>query len=433
MNRRALAWAVVPAIVACSSSYKVIESSARERPAWVESAPASRDQLYFVGTCTDSPSYQEALRCARSEALADVAAWVGARLSASAYSASSESTRSSGTMVYYDSEMFLADARRTDTYHEVRQEDWGRSYWVSFLLGYPRAEAEHERARIEETTDRSDRLVDAVPASVRGLAEQGRWGEAMKHILDVADDVALPRNLNRSRHIDRLAVLVEELVAPLRLSGSADDARVEARAIFGDTPAAGVPLECSYAGVRVGIATSADGRAACAVDEQALQQTARVMVRPDITGYIAALPAEAGALASALGALLDRSIVLEIGTAPGIRAALSADPGCEAALPELRRRLSTAGVRLVEGAEQRLHLTCDVMDGGQAGTLSTATARGAVSLAADGTSLRTEPSDAHGLGATPPAARDEALARLGGELANSVLELLRDRAAEGRS
>ncbi|MGD8867209.1 MAG: hypothetical protein PVI01_06255 [Gemmatimonadales bacterium] len=433
MNRWALACAVFPAIVACGSSSKVIESSAPERPTWVESAPASRDELYFVGTCTDLPSYQEALRCARSEALADVAAWVGARLSASAYSASSESMRSSGTMVYYDSEMFLADARRTATYHEVRQEGWGRSYRVSVLLTYPRAEAERERARIGKTTDRSDRLVLTAPATVRGLADEGRWGQAMQHILDVADDVALPRNLNRTRHIDRLAVLVGELVAPLRLSGSPHDARVEALAIFGDTPAAGVPLECSYAGITIGAVTSMDGRAACTADEWAAARMARVTLRPDIAAYIAALPAQAGALASALGALLDHSIVLEIGTAPDMTAALSADPGCEAALSELRRRLLIAGVRLVEDAEQRLHLTCEVRSGGQAGTLSTATARGAVFLTADGTSVPTGSSEARGLGATPSASRDEALLRLGGGLANSVLELLRRRAADRRS
>lgn len=432
MNRRALAWAVVPAIVACGSSSKVIESSGPERPTWVESIPASRDQLYFVGTCTDSPSYQEALLCARSQALADVAAWVGARLSASVYSASSESTRSSGTVVYYDSEMFLANARRTDTYHEVRQEDWGRSYRISVLLTYPRAEAERERTRIEETTDRADRLVATAPATVRGLAADGRWGDAMQHVLDIAEEVALPRNLNRSQHVERLARLAEELVAPLRLSGSADATRVSVEVMFRDTPAAGVPLECIYAGVRMSAVTSADGRASCANDGRAPEQTPRVTLRPDITAYLAALPAQAGALASALGALLDRSIVLEIGTAPDLTAALSADPGCQAALAELRGRLSAAGVRLVEDAERRLHLTCDVTDDGQAGTLHTATARGAVSMTGDSASLGTGPGDARGLGTTARSARDEALLRLGGELANSVLKLLRGLTADRR-
>ncbi len=432
MNRWALAWAVALAVGACSSSTKVIESSAHERPAWVESIPASRDQLYFVGTCTDLPSYQEALRCARSEALADVAAWVGARLSAYVYTASSEVTRSSGTAVYYDSDMFLANARRSDTYHEVRQENWGRSYRVSVLLTYPRREAEGERARIEEMTHSADRLVEGAPAAVHPLADQGRWGDAMRRILEIAADVARPHNLNRSRHTDRLAQLIEELVTPLRLSGNANGTLIEARATYRGAPAAGVPLECLCEGESVKAVTADDGRAECALDVRAREVKGRAALRPDIGEYLAAVPAQAAALSNALGALLDLSIEVETGAALDITVSLQSEPGCEPAVSELQNRLSAGGVRFAADAGFRLSLACAVAERERTGELHTAAASGVLVLDGLGTSVESSSSDVHGLGATRDAAREEALQRLGSALSDSALNLLSGPATEGR-
>jgi hypothetical protein len=432
VNRWALAWAVVPAVVACSSSSKVIERSARERPAWVESTPASRDQLYFVGTCTDLPSYQEALRCARAEALADVAAWVGARFSAHVYAASSEVARSSGSAVYYDSEMFLADARRSDTYHEVRQEDWGRSYRVSVLLAYPRREAEAERARSEEATRSAEQRVAAAPASVRAIAAEGRWGDAMARILEIAAEVTSPYNLNRARHADRLAQLAEELVTPLRLSGTLDGAIVEARATFREAPAAGVPLECLYAGASAKGLTGDDGRAECVFDEPSGESAGRARLRPYIRGYLAAVPAEAGALSAALGKLLDQSIDLETDSAIGVTAWLSGGSGCEVALSELQSRLTAVGVRFAADASRRLTLACDVTTGEKTGNLHTAAARGGLVIDGFGTSIEGSWLEVNGLGATAGAAREEALQRLGGGLTDSALTLLTRLTVEPR-
>lgn len=424
MNRWAFSWTVALAVSACSST-KIVERSAVPRPDWVEQTPESRDQLYFVGTCTDLPSYQEALRCARSEALAEVGAWVGARLSASAYSASSESARSSGALVYYDSEIFLADARRSDTYHEVRQADWGLSYRVSVLLTYPVSAAERERARMEATTDRADRLVEEAPAKVRGLADEGRWGDAMKRILDIAADVAVPHNLNRSRHIDRLAGLSEELSAPLRLSGTTSGTQVDIQAMFRERPAAGVPLECTNAGVSAGVVTSGDGRATCDIEQRAPEEVRRVMVRPDIKGYIAAVPQEAAALAAALVSLLDRSIVLEDEAPPvHIAVSLHGEPGCETAVSELRSRLSAAGVQFTADAGPRLSVACRVTARAMTGNLHSAAASGILTLDGVGSDVESSARQVHGLGPTPEAAEEEALRRLGGELSDSALQLL---------
>ncbi len=430
MNRRDLTWAVALAVVACGSSSKIVERSAPERPAWVESLPASRDQLYFVATCTDLPNYQEALRCARAEALTDVAAWVGARFTSYVYSASSEVTRSGGATVYYDSEVFLADARRSDTYHEVWEEDWGRSYRVSVLMSYPRSLAEAERARIEETTQRADRLVGAAPASVRALAADGRWGAAMGHVLDTATEVILPGNLNRSQHADRMASLAEELVASLRLSGRAEAGEIEVTALFEDRPAAGVPVECLIGSANQRAVTGADGRAVCGADTSLAVEPGTVRVRPDISSYLAVVPAQAGELAGVLGALLDRSIQVDLGPPLEVAVKLTGTPDCEPSLMELRTRLRAAGVRFDDGAEARLSLQCEVSGGADAGDLHTAWARGVLVLDGLGMEVESILTDVRGLGSTPAAAREEALRRLGLGLSDSALKLLRVLARE---
>ncbi|NIR60455.1 MAG: hypothetical protein GWO02_13535, partial [Gammaproteobacteria bacterium] len=187
-----------------------LERTAPERPAWVEVTPAARDSLYFVGICSDLPTYQDALRCARGEALTDVAAWVGARFSSYVYDRQTEESRSAGSATYLDADLFLADLfladlRRSGIYYEVRETGHGgRAYSISVLLAYPRGVAETEKARIEETTVRAERLVDQAVERVTSVAKEGRWGAAMEILLATVGEVASPRNLHRAGHTARL-------------------------------------------------------------------------------------------------------------------------------------------------------------------------------------------------------------------------------------
>lgn len=426
MNRSALAWAVALLVVACSSS-KVVERSAPERPAWVEQAPAARGELYFVGTCTDLPSYQEALACARVEAYVDVTAWVGGRFSSYVYSASTETARSGGTAAYFDSQLFLQDLRRSETYYEVRQEDWGRAYLVSVLISYPRHEGEAERARIERTTRRAEKLVDEAPGRIAPLAAAGRWGEAMDSLLGVAGQVAVPRNLQRERDSARLAALAEDLITPLRLSAERADSGIEVAATYRNAPAAGVPLECVVGRSRTTAVTGSDGRAVCSVGALPAGESGRVSVRPAVSGYLAAVPTLASGLAVALGGLLDEAVTVDVGAPLDIAVALAGGRGCEAAMEVLGRRLQAAGARVNVEAESlaRLEVSCEVEDPVAAGDLYRATVRGALMIEIAGGISSESRVTVRGVGARPGAARREALSRLGEELSAAALELLR--------
>ena len=433
MNHRALALAVSLTTFACGGS-AILERSAPERPVWVEVTPAARDSLYFVGVCSDLPSYQEAMRCARAEALTDVAAWVGGRFSAYVYSAQTEAARSGGAMSYFDSDLFLADVRRSDTYHEVRQEGWGRSYYVSVLIAYPRREAEAEKARIQATTARAERLVQNAPLMVSAPADEGRWGEAMRVLLVTLQEVAVPHNLQRSDHAARLAVLAEALVEPLRVSAGLEEIdpgtgmRVRADAIYRTLAAQDVPLQCIYGAEEVSVRTGSDGRALCELSPPPRGAAARVVVRPDVSGYLEMLPDEASGLAGIIGRLLDRSVSLEVGVPLDVEVSLSGGASCAPAVEILERAFSEAGVRVVEPGKgvAFMEVACSVQDVESAGELQVAAARGTLSLKIGVGRATQELGPLRGLGATRAAARDQALTRLGDELGAAALKLLRE-------
>ena len=440
MNRQALALAVLllPGLCACGGS-AIIERSAPERPAWVEETPGARDSLYFVGICSDLPSYQEALRCARAEAMTDVAAWVGARFSSYVYSAQSEANRSGSATAYFDSDFFLVDARRTDTYHEVSEVEWGRSYYVSALYAYPRRQAEAEKDRIEWTTTEAQKAVDGASLAVSLPLEQGQWGDAMSMYIDIVERVAVSRNLQRQEHVERLEGVAEELIEPLALSAWAvmidpeSGTLIESEATYKGAPVEAVPLQCIFDGQERTVKTENDGRALCEFGAPAPGERVRVTVRPDISGYLAALPDEASGLAAAIGRALDHAVMLEVGKPLALELSLEGvGSDCELAIETLERALEEAGVQVVEVGKgvASMEIGCEVAVGERSGDLQVATARGRVSLKDKAGRASQELEPVRGLGATRDAAREEALELLARNLSVAALKLLRENDGE---
>ena len=426
MNRWALAWAVPVLVASCSNSSKVLERSAPERPAWVDQVPTARGQLYFTGTCTDLPNYQEALQCARAEALLDVTAWVGGRFSSYVYGSTTEQGRRGGSSVYFDSDIFLIDVRRTDTYYEVRQESWGRSYVVSVLLSYPRQAAEAERAEIAKKTDWCDGLVTSATDEINVAASEGDWGDAMNGVLLVATEVAVPRNFDRAQHLDQIAVVARELITPLQISAKADGSRVLVQASYRDAPARGVPVECLKGRQQVTAVSGTDGRAVCETGGPPAGKPGLIKVRPDIDAYLAGVPDEAGDLAVVLGELLDHSTAVDMSSPLDMTVALTGGRECDSALGVVINRLTKAGVRVSQSGEgeTNLEFSCSVRDGAVSGDLYSAAASGAVVLDAAAGRVQETLSPVNGAGASLSAARDEALQRLGSAMSDVALRLL---------
>ncbi len=369
------------------------------------------------------------MSCARAEALTDVAAWVGARFSAYVYSAQSERTRAGSAGSYLDAELFLSEVRRTDTYYEVREADWGRSYYVSVLYAYPREAAEAEKARIEATTVAAQRRVDAAALQLSLLAAEGRWGEAMSRFIDVVRDVAVRRNLGRDAHLERLERVADELIGPLRLSARVVEqdpktgVTVWVDATYDSGAAAGVPVVCSRDAETGSARTDDAGLAVChlgAGDPGASE----VVVRADVGPYLERLPDAASRLARSLGALLERGDTAELGSPLTARVSLADGGACRRAVKTLRERLEAAGVTVVARASGVTHfsITCTIDPARQVGDLHEAYAWASIESPAGTVDLPTR----RGLGASPGAARAEAEDRLGAALTRTVLQVIRE-------
>ncbi|NIR42746.1 MAG: hypothetical protein GWN99_02625 [Gemmatimonadetes bacterium] len=436
MRHRATAlsiW-VVFSVGGCGSA--IIERSAPERPAWIEVTPAARDSMYFVGVCSDLASYEEGVNCARADALSGVAAWVGTRFSAYVPRGQSERTRAASAGAYRYAERFLNEGRRTHTYYEVRKADRGRSYYVSVLYAYPREAAEAERARIEATTLEAQRRVDGAALQLSLLAAEGRWGEAMSRLIDVAGEVAVPRNLGHDAHLERLEGVADELVGPLRLSARVvernpkTDVVAWVDATYDSVAAAGVPVRCTRDSETVSARTDDAGLAVCRlgpVDAGA----GRVIVRPDVSRYREQLPRAAGRLAVALDALLEHGDTAKLASPLTARVSLDNGRPCRRAVDTLRQRLQASGVTVVSRASGVTHfsIACSVDPAQRVGELYEAYAWASVQSPERTVDLPTS----RGLGASPEAARSEAEDRLGAALTRTVLQVLREiEAGKGR-
>jgi hypothetical protein len=356
----------------------------------------------------------------------DVTAWVGGRFSSYVYGSTTEQGRRGGSSVYFDSDIFLVDVRRTDTYYEVRQESWGRSYLVSVLLSYPRQAAEAERSEIAKKTDWCDAFVSDAGHEINAAGSQGRWGEAMNGVLLAATEVAVPRNFDRAQHLDQLAVVARELITPLQISAKADGSRVLVQASYRGAPARGVPVECLEGRQHVTAVSGVDGRAVCEMDTRPVGKPGRIKARPDIAGYLAGVPDEAGELAVVLGELLDHSDVVDRKAPLFMSIALTAGRECDSALEVVVDRLTTAGVRVSQSGdgEASLDISCSVRVEAASGDLYSAEASGAVVLVAGTGRMEETLSPVNGAGASLSAARREALHRLGSAMSDAALELL---------
>jgi hypothetical protein len=396
--------------------------------------PSARDSLYFVGVCSDLPSYQEALSCARTEALTDVAAWVGARLSTYVYSAQSEGRRAGSAGAYFEGDLFLSEVRRSETYYEVRKEDWGRSYRVAVVYAYPRDEAEAEKARIEATTVGAQRQVDGAALALSLLAAEGQWGEAMDRLVGLAGDVSVPGNLGRDAHLQRLERVADELVRPLRLSARVVEQGPKARVVvwvdatYDSVAAAGVPITCARGSETTSAVTDDAGLAVCRLVAAAAAEASEVIVRPDVRAYLDRLPDTASRLAAALGALLDHRDTARIAAPLTARVSLTGGGDCRRTLDLLRGRLELSGVSVVARAEgvTDFSIACTVGAAQQVGDLYEAYAWASVGSAVRTVDLPTQ----RGLGGSPAAARSEAEERLAAAVTRVIVQVLRE--IEGR-
>jgi hypothetical protein len=227
--------------------------------------------------------------------------------------------------------------------------------------------------------------------------------------------------------------MAEAVVTPLELDAGTEDRGVEVRASYKGVPAAGLPVQCIAGTAQATAVTDDEGRAVCEFTDSIPGGTGRVIARPEITGYLDSVPPGASELAVALGRLLDRAVEVEFDARFDLDLVLAGGRDCEHSMVVLRERLSGAGVRVIGFTKgvPALEVSCEVSVGSRRGELYSASARGALSLKAAEHRGADVLAPVHGLGASVSVARDDALQKLGDELAASALKLLGDLDEQG--
>lgn len=181
LMRRALAalgTAGFLAVPGKSAAERVVGRSARERPPWLFSAPATGVELaYFVGAKTSAATLESGKEGAAQDAAAQAAAFVRARVSGKLLikrgpleSRIAEDIRSS-------SQGRLEGARAAGFYWEKSREGvwpWGKDHWdVWVLVEYPLAQAALERARLESLENEFGSRMDGLCRTLSDFIRRG--------------------------------------------------------------------------------------------------------------------------------------------------------------------------------------------------------------------------------------------------------------------
>ncbi|OGR91312.1 MAG: hypothetical protein A2V88_04835 [Elusimicrobia bacterium RBG_16_66_12] len=150
-----------------------VSAAARERPAWLTRVPEnSATHAYFVGQDSEAPTLDAGRESAFKDAAAQVAAFIGSRVSGRVLSRRTTLESRISSEIRSSSHSRLRGARVTDRFEEElpREKRGARSHHrVAVLLEYPLAEVRRERERLEQA-DRE--LAERQDALCQGLAEK---------------------------------------------------------------------------------------------------------------------------------------------------------------------------------------------------------------------------------------------------------------------
>lgn len=204
---------------------KLVYSSHDEQPSWVSIIPEEREYLYFVGTSSDSESFDEGKKDAVSDALAQVVAAIGISVSstltfeeryfAEEYTAIvSRELLSSGRARLQDSEI-------VELYHEQWERPDGSIFFrVWVLLKYSREEIRGEQKRIDD-------ILKLKYGEVRRLeyeaSESLENGDILRALFDYLNAALLSLKLeDEGVFFDRNIQKAQDIILRIKLSKRGD-------------------------------------------------------------------------------------------------------------------------------------------------------------------------------------------------------------------
>jgi hypothetical protein len=204
---------------------KLVYRSLDEQPSWISIIPEEREYLYFVGTSSDSGSFDEGKKDAVSDALAQVVAAIGISVSSTLTFEerffSEEYTAIVSRELLSSGRAKLQDSEIVELYHEQWERPDGSNFFrVWVLLKYSRAEIRGEQERIED-------ILRLKYGEVRRLeyeaSESLEKGDILRALVDYINAALLSLKLeDEGVFFNRNMQMAQDIILGIKLSKRGD-------------------------------------------------------------------------------------------------------------------------------------------------------------------------------------------------------------------
>ena len=203
-----------------------VYTSHKKYPPWISDIPEEKGYYYYIGTSTDSESFNAGKREAIGDALSQVVSTIGIKATSSAtyeerYFAEEYVTTIEAELLT-EGKAKLQDAETTEIYYEQWERPDGTSYFrVWLLLKYAKAEIEREQARLAE-------IVQLKYGEVNHFEELAAQYESQEQLIDAVSAhlsacIASLKIDDGDVYFDRNMLRASEILLKVRAHKSGED------------------------------------------------------------------------------------------------------------------------------------------------------------------------------------------------------------------
>jgi hypothetical protein len=209
-----------------SNAPERVSASQKRIPKWISDIPEDAEYLYYVGSSTDTESFDAGKKEAVGDALSQVVATIGIKATSTATFEerffAEEYTTTIQTELITEGRAKLQDAEISEIYYEQWSRPDGSEFFrVWLLLKYSRAEIAAEQARLEEILRLKYGEVQHFEAKAAEYTQQGRLIDAVSaHLSASASALKID---DGEVFFDRNIIRASELLLKTRLRKSGED------------------------------------------------------------------------------------------------------------------------------------------------------------------------------------------------------------------
>jgi hypothetical protein len=204
----------------------LVEASQKKVPSWITKIPEDDNYYYYVGTSADAQSFDEGKKNALADALSQVVATIGIKVTAK--STVEEKYLAEQYETTLQSELFtegkakLQDAELKEIYYEKYENPDGSIFFrVWVLLKYGKEDIRREQARLEEILQLKYREITALENQGKKQEQKGELFDAVNSYVNAS--VASLKIDDGEVFFDRNLVKASEALTQIQLQKSGEE------------------------------------------------------------------------------------------------------------------------------------------------------------------------------------------------------------------